>query len=56
MKTKILMAAIIASLVLGVSSCAYVDPRTQYPPVYRTYQDRDHGGMDVYHGGQNKPY
>ena len=53
MKNKFLLAAAMIALALSISSCAYTDPRRQYPPVYRTYQDRDHGGMDDQHGGMD---
>ncbi len=57
MKAKLLIAALAVTL-LGMSSCSreYVDPRTKYPPHYRTYQDKDHGGMDNEHGGLTYPY
>ena len=56
MKTKLLLFALMSVMVLSMSSCAYTDPRTQYPPHYRTYQDKDHGGMDDAHGGLVKHY
>lgn len=57
MKTRFL-TAFVAILAVGVSSC---NPDIYYacgpfPPVYRTYQDRDHGGMDVDHGGKRQAY
>jgi len=57
MKAKLLIAALAVAL-WGMSSCSreYVDPRHHYPPHYRTYQDRAHGGMDAEHGGLTYPY
>jgi hypothetical protein len=53
-----LFLTIIALMIFGMSmsSCAYdIYQRKYYPPVYRTYQDNDHGGMDATHGGP-RPY
>ena len=51
MKAKLLLLALMTIIVVSITSCAYVDPRTQYPPTYRTYQDRDHGGIEDQYGG-----
>jgi hypothetical protein len=52
MKIKIVLLAIVA-LAFTLGSCSQDVYRhdQRYPPVYRTYQDRDHGGMDYGHGG-----